>query len=278
MADYKNQHIIPQIYLKLFGFSRFFKSEIWFVSVKDLKENKWQDREIGKFLSENYIYTLENYKEIHELIIERDLNGAIETRIPIIIDQLESGLLDQNVQLGIAETAANFLARTKRCREWLKGWISREDFRDFFEIIIEFEGFNDAQKENIFNSYKEMSEKDAINSLMVTYMNHTSKQLKSASIEVLKSTRENPFFTTDNPVTLINDIGYGEIGRKEMEIYFPLSNTILIRFYWHNKGEPIQRSIKNISRVEYHNFHREVIPMSAQRFIISPIEKSILGK
>lgn len=59
MPEYKNQHIIPQVYLKEFGFTKMFKSEKWFVSVKNLEKGKWEDREIKKFLTENYAYTLE---------------------------------------------------------------------------------------------------------------------------------------------------------------------------------------------------------------------------
>lgn len=89
MPEYKNQHIIPQVYLKQFGFTKKFKSEKWFVSVKNLEKGNWEDREIKKFLSENHAYTLETYKEIHDLIIEKDLNGRIEKRIPLVIEQLK---------------------------------------------------------------------------------------------------------------------------------------------------------------------------------------------
>ncbi|WP_235299758.1 DUF4238 domain-containing protein [Portibacter marinus] len=279
MPAHKNQHLIPQVYLKQFGFKKqFTKGKKWFVSVKNLETKKWEDREIKKFLAENHAFTLENYKEIHELIIEKDLNSRIEARIPKVIKQLQDGELTENIQLAIAETTANLLCRTKALRNWLKGWLKRDDFRDFFDIIVEFEGLSDDEKDSIFNSYISMSQKDAVNSLMVAYMNHTSKQLRSASIEVLKGSNEAQYFTSDNPVVLMNDIGYGQIGKKEMEIYFPLSNTILIRFYWHDKDHPEERVIKEVSKEEYDYFHREVLIYSADKFIISPIEKSLLGR
>ncbi|MFZ1704896.1 MAG: DUF4238 domain-containing protein [Saprospiraceae bacterium] len=278
MGKYKNQHIIPQVYLKHFGFPRQFKTEIWFVSVKNLENGKWEDREIENFLSDTHIYTLETYKEVHEFIIENDLNGGIENRINVVIDQLNSGKLTANIQLALAETTANFLARTYRHRKWLEGWLNRENFRDFFEILVEFEGYSEEEKNNIFDSYTAMSCKEAINSLMVSYMNHTSKQLISASIEVLITSKDKPYFTSDNPVSIMNEVGYGEIGRDEMEIYFPLSDTILLHFYWHEIEKPIERIIKNISDQDYEYFHREVILKSADKFIISPIDKSLLGK
>lgn len=278
MGNYKNQHIIPQGYLKQFGFTKNFQTEIWFVSVKNLENGKWEDRVIEKFLSENHTYTLETYKEVHELIIEIDLNGGIEKRIPVVVDQLNGGELNENIQLAIAETTANFLARTNRHREWLKGWLKRDNFCDFFEIIVEFEGFSKEDKDRIFKSYSMMSEKEAVNTLMVSFMNHTSKQLRSASIEVLVTSKDKPFFTTDNPVTIVNRVSYGEIGKDEMEIYFPLSDTLLVHFYWHEKGKPIERRIREITDKENEYFHLDVIPMSADRFIISPINKSLIGK
>lgn len=278
MKTNKNQHIIPQVYLKQFGFIKKFKTEKWFISVKNLEKNVWEDREIKNFLSEIHRYTLENYKEIHDLIIEKDLNGGIELRIPIVIDQLQAGKLTPNIQLALAETTANFLARTNRYREWQKGMLKQANFRNLFNNIIEFENYTEELKNNIFSSYSTMSENDAINSLMVFYMNHTSKQLQFASIEVLISTKKKPFFTTDNPVTLINGIGYGQIGEQEMEIYFPLSDTILIHFYWHKKGNPIQRTIRSINEAEYKYFHTTIIPMAIDKFIISPIDKSLMKR
>jgi hypothetical protein len=277
MGNY-NQHIIPQVYLKQFGFKKKFKTEIWFVSVKNLENGEWEDREIEKFLSQNHIFTLESFKAVHEFIIEKNLNGGIEKRIKVVTDQLKAGELTDNIQLAIAETAANFLARTNRHRKWLKGWLKRDNFHEFFKIIVEFEGLNEEEMEKLFNSFSTITQKEAVNLLMVFYMNHTSKQLRSASIEILLTSKDKPYFTTDNPVTIVNDLGYGQIGKDEMEIYFPWSDTILIHFYWHKKGNPIERRFRDITDKENEYFHREIIPISADRFIISPIEKSLLGR
>jgi hypothetical protein len=278
MAKYKNQHIIPQTYLKQFGFLKKYKKEIWVVYAKNLETGKWNDYVIEKFLSQNHIYTLENYKEIHDLIIEKDLNGGIETRIPILIKQLLSGELNPNIHLAIAETTANFFSRANKLREWFKGWLGRDDFCEFIRFMLVFDEYNEEQKDRICNSYQTMSEKDAINSLMVSYMNYCSKLLRTASIEVLTSSEDNPFFTSDNPVALVGEHGYGGISMEGTQIYFPLSNKLLIRFYWHEKGESINRSIREITEEEWHYYHEEIIPQSADRFIISPIDGSLLGR
>ncbi len=275
----KNQHMIPQVYLKLFGFKKKFKTEICFVSVRDIQKGIWQDREIGNFLSENYLYNLDSYKEISNFIIEINLNGQIETRLPKILTQLKNAIeITPNLHMAIAETTANFLCRNKLVLTWIKGWFKNKNFREFFDMITKGAFMDKAKADFIFNEYLALPEKDKVNTIMVHYMHYVSIVLRKASIEVLKGNEKLLFFTSDNPVSLMNDIELGELEKDEMDVYFPISPKFLIRFYWQDKSLEIQRNIVDISPELYDFYHEEVIPNSALNFIISPIDKSLIGK
>lgn len=190
MSKYRNQHLLPKVYLKQFGFIKKFKTEKykiekWFVCAKNLEKGKWEHREIEKFLSKNHIYTLEEYKEISKFIIENDLNGGIEKRLPILVKQLHSNEINSNIHMALAETTANFMSRTNLFRQWVEGWIERENFRDFFNMTFNPNGYSKKQIDRVFESYKNMTTKDAVNSLMVQYMNYASAVLHHSSIEIL---------------------------------------------------------------------------------------------
>lgn len=270
-----NQHLIPQVYLRQFGFTKQFCTggkviEKQFVCVKNITKGKWEHREIGKFLSKNHIYTLEEYKEISKFIIENDLNGCIDKRLPILVKQLHSNELNPNIHMALAETTANFMARTNLFRQWVEGWFERENFRDFFDMTFNPNGYNKIQIERVFESYKNMTTKDAVNSLMVQYMNYASAVLRHSSIEVLVSNDDRLHFTSDNPVYFLNNLGFGEIQDSKMVILFALSPNLLLKFYCSEKGN-IQRNIREITNEEQNNYN-EIVPTFAQNFIISPID------
>lgn len=278
MSKHKDQHIIPQVYLKLFGFKKAFKTEIWFVSVRDLEKGIWQDRMIEAFLTESYAYNLDSSREVSRLIIEKKLNWGIENRIHQILSQLEEDKINPNIQMAIAETTANFLCRSNNVRNWIQDCFAKLNFRDFFNMIT-VGAFNSSDKADfIFKEYLALPEKDRVNTIMVHYMHYVSVVLQKASIEIIKGSDKFLFFTSDNPVSLMNEIGFGEIERGEMEIYFPLSSKFLIRFYWNNDSKEIKRTITNVTEELYSFYHKEVVPNSALNYIISPIDKSLVGK
>jgi len=277
MAEYKNQHIIPQVYLKQFGFKKTYtNSDVWCVSVYDIKKATWSDRVIKKFLTESYAYNLDSYEEVSKFYLEKDLNGAIEGRLPKIVSQLERGLLSENIHMAIAETTANFLCRSNNVRNWIKGWFEDDNLRDFFDMITKGAFESKHKADFVFKEYQTLPLKDRINTYMVHYMNYVAIVLRKASIEIIKGNNEFLYFTSDNPVSLMNKLGFGEIEREKMEMYFPISPFFLIKFYWSKKDKSIERKFIDANKNIYDCYHKEVVLNSAINYIISPIDKSLV--
>jgi len=247
------------------------------VSVKNIEKDKWEDREIRRFLGEKDIYKLEDVQVISEMIIENKLNGGIEGKLPKIIDELDcKDIIHPNTHLAIAENTANFLCRNISVRNWIQGWLKKDNLREFFDFIIKATSSDTAANEKVFNNTNQLPEKDKINTYMVLYMNYVSNLLRSASIEVIVGTEEYQYFTSDNPVCLEGIDGYGKLEDDEMEIYFAISNKYLIKFYWHNEGEQQERKFIEVSKTIYDKYHDEILPAMAINFIICPMSREKL--
>jgi len=215
---------------------------------------------------------------VSKFIIEKQLNWGIENRLPRIISQLEKGKITPNIHMAIAETTANFLCRNNNVRNWIKGWFSKENFRNFFDMITEGAFDSPEKADFVFKEHLSLPEKDGINSIMVYYMDYVGIVFRQASIEVIKGNDEFLFFTSDNPVNLMNNVGFGEIEKTEMEVFFPISSKFLIRFYWNNSSDEIERNIIDVTSELYDFYHKEVVPNSALNYIISPINNSLIDE
>lgn len=283
----KHQHIIPQVYLRQFGFTKF-RNE-WFVSVKNQKNGKWEDREVRRFLVGKEFYTLSIYRNISNLILENDLNGKIENRLPKIIDYLNyiaSGdKIHRAIHMDLAETTANFLCRSELVINWLKGWYTRSDVRLFFDIITEGQFGEEISPDHIFNVTMSYPEKDKTLTLMVFLMQHIKLILCNAKMTIFKNQSHFYLLTSNNPVNLVN-VGLGELPVHKMEIYFPLTKDYLIYFYWDESVIEVESiksilendSIQDINEELYNHFALNILTPFADKVIILPTDKSNLGR
>lgn len=277
------QHIVPQVYLKGFGFQKPEFNNRWFVSVKDKYKKEWQDRDIEKFLGEKALYDLEETIELPKNILEKQLHGIIENRIPKIIKYLdENKSIHPAIHLDIAETTANFLCRSKRVLTWIEK-IMKKQPRDFWDHISKGkEVFEDEEdREHIFLDLLEMNEKDRRNNLMVHFMLHVKLILSNANLIVFRNPGPFYMFTSDNPVQVWN-AGYGELIKPNCEIFFALTRDYLIYFYWDSSKcavksvQPILQNgaIIDISEEFADYYATKVVPTVADQFIISPLDKT----
>ncbi len=283
MAQY--QHVVPQVYLKQFGFQKNeFGKEKWFVSVWNIERKNWEEngREIKRFSGKNNIYDLDNCIEISNRSIENDLNGKIEGRFPKIIKRLDkSTMVTENLQLAIAETTANFLCRSLWALDWLKGWRTKENFRDFFDLIID-DKFSDKTKSDSFFfdilTLNTFTEKDVINRLMIFLTSHVSDILCKASITIIKGGESFLFYTSDNPVILRN-VNLGNLEDQNMEIFFPISPKYLVYFYWNSNKcsnnslstKLYDKAIFDVDKEIYDFFNKTILLEFAENFIICPV-------
>jgi len=277
----QKQHLVPQVYLKGFGFQKEEFGGKWFVHVKNLKDGKWQDREIKALLREKNFYDIEANPTNTIRILEKELHGKIETRFPKIITYLyENTQITRAIHLDIAETTANFLCRSKNVLLWIENILKIKP-RKFWNIITEYNWNLHIDKDELFNRMIVLPEKDRRNKFMVYFMFHVKLILANAKLTVFKNTKGLLLFTNDNPVQLPNT-GFGELVKPDFECFFALNPDLLAYFYWKTntiKVESIKEKLKNdeitVLTEELYEFHLQgIIKNLVDEFIISPYKYS----
>lgn len=281
------QHIVPQVYLRGFGFQKPEFGKKWFVSVTDIDEVGWHDREIKKFLGENNLYDLTiNHQSIPNTIIEKNLHGPIEGRFPKIVDYLDKNTyIHRAIHLDIAETTANFLCRSKLVLDWIQNMINIKPI-EFWNVISENNGIFESEelREMQYDELMKLPIKDRIINFMLFFMLHVKLILSNAQLTVFKNFHDLVLFTNDCPVQ-INNVGFGEIAKPEFELYFALTKDYLVYFYWNDKNckvtsiRPllINDTVQELNPELYVYFCKHILKLMVNKFIIAPMNRSLLG-
>ncbi len=281
------QHIVPQVYLKGFGFQKPEYGNKWFVSVKDINQDYWHDREIKKFLGENDLYDLTlNHQNIPNKIIENKLHNPIENRFPKIVEYLDSStFIHREMHKDIAETTANFLCRSKLVLDWIENILNNKA-REFWHIISDKNGIFETEEHREMQYCELMKQpiKDRTINFMLFFMLHVKLILNNARLTVFKYFHDYILFTNDCPVQIKN-VGFGEIVKPEFELYFALTKNYLIYFYWDSKSceltsiQPllINDKIQPMNQELYKYFCNQIILLMVNKYIIAPTNRSFLG-
>lgn len=276
------QHIVPQVYLKLFGFQREGIPKRWFVSVNQYGKSGWKYRDIKKFLGEYNLYDLESNQTIR--IIETG-NGKIEDRIRKIISYLDKNdIIQPEIHMDLAETVANFLCRSKICLEWITN-ISNTKPNEFWELITNQSSLFESEdiRAKVFEGLIGLPKKEIRNNLMLFYMDFVKQILCKMNLVVFKNADEFYLFTSDHPVKLL-DAGFGELLNYKFQIYFPLTPNYLIYFYWNTddcKVNSVKKSLQNgkVSKLNnelYDYYCNDVLTNMVENFIVAPIDAKLL--
>ncbi|MHB8070230.1 MAG: DUF4238 domain-containing protein [Desulfobaccales bacterium] len=220
----KIQHYVPQFLLKQFSFGK--NSQVW---VFDKKTGGKFKSHIKNVASENGFYNFQF--EEGEYTIEPSLS-EIETHASKIIKDIVrknsiADLSDED-RLFLSHFFALQFVRTKQFRQL---------FKDLSEII---KNTFDTRGEDIskIKDYIELDDNTVklhgIRSLLRS--GEYAPYFLDKSWILFRTTKSQPLYISDNPVTLQNMIDHGPYGNiglavKGIEIYFPLSDTLSLGMF-----------------------------------------------
>lgn len=241
MADTiaKNQHYVPRFILKRFTTDE--KEQIW---VYDKLEKKKFQTNIKNIASETGFYNIkiENSTFSVEPALGQieDLNANI---IKKIIDCESIGTLTEKEKYYLSFFVVLQLVRGKHYRNLLVDMVK---------------GVNEAAKQKGWNTGEaplmpEPSEEEVkihgIRSVL-TCDKYVPYILNKKWL-LFKTTKNNPLYISDNPVTLHNYLNRGPGGSlglavKGVEIYFPLSSSLCLTFFCPLNVDPIINGSKRL--------------------------------
>lgn len=245
----QNQHKIPQVYLRKFGFQ---KNEHWKISILNQGEKFTRQKSIESFLSCDNFFDIES-EDINIIRIFEKLNCDLENEYNNIISELDiyGKLSDKNYILLIT-LVANLIVRTDYWRTIILEILKSPEKKNFLKVIIghnciNIDEFKDLENQTFFKILLEDNSESVLNRVLIYFIDHLMKRLKEFDIIIIKSQSDKPWFTSNNPVVAHNRTHRLEIMAKESELYFPISPQYLAYIHCNlsNDKENPLRSLKS---------------------------------
>lgn len=237
----KNQHYVPRFILKRFTER---KDQIWAFDKKRHRKFKTNIKNIG---AETGFYNF-NFKG-YEVSFEPSL-GEIEGSVSSIIKRI---IRDKSIAVTDEQriVLSNFFAlQFVRTPQWRHMW---NDMTKSLTQALRDRGLDPEDLEG----YEEPSDERAKLQHMRQVYKHRefAPHFYNKTWVLLKTTQKNPFWISDNPVSLqnLNDFGFfGNIGLavKGIEIYFPISKTLSIGMWCTSHEEEFKQMYDKYLRIK----------------------------
>ena len=243
-TDVKKQHTVPRFLLDHFGFGKKNKKRRLFTFDKQ-NEREFQ-QSVFDATTRNTFYNISNHPEKASL---EPILGIYETKAAPIIKKIISAnnisCLSEDEQIIIATFAAIQRARSFGELQRINHAISALSGK------LEGMGASPEQIEQELGS-EEASERKILFLKMILDQDDVITHIMNKSWIIYETDKTNPFYISDNPITLHNDIDMGfygnlGIGLKGIQIHLPLSTTLTLAFTCPSIAE---RAIKSKRQVE----------------------------
>lgn len=254
----KIQHYVPQFVLKNFSFGK--KHQVY---VYDKHTNKSFKTNVKNVASENGFYDLTI--EGVDLTIEPSL-AEIERHAAPLIKRIAK---EENISW-LTEEDKSFLSyffaiqfvRTKQHRNM---W---DNLTETLVEALSSKGINPEDLEGYYQQTEEDTKMAGIRSVLNS--DEFAPHFHDKCWILFKTTKQHPFYTSDNPICLqnMNDFGpYGNIGLavKGIEVYFPISTCLVLGMYCRSLEEQIRDGHEKFNKILLMN------PLLAAQAVKDPI-------
>lgn len=230
----KNQHRIPQVYLRQWCF-RDAVSKAEKLSVMKRFDPQTHYKSVKSFTTESNLFDSSLHEAGHERHFDK-LCITVEHNYTKVLKALNNNIYDEQTRIYLSEFISNIFVRQQKTYNFFREIIQHSDVRKkFFNEITIFD--EDASPELTKAVLEEMAidPDHTIDSKTSTFILPAWKHFKIAFSRfnhvILKAGDQTPWLTTDNPVILTESLDDGWIISQRTEIYFPISKNYLLYMY-----------------------------------------------
>jgi len=263
MSEPKNQHIIPQCYLKQFVDPHTPAGQEPYVWIFDKKSKKGKKKAPKNILAETDFYTIKLESGGKDYSIEKTLSQIESEYSSIFERKIKPKLpIDDYEHVVVCVFVAAMFQRTLAQRENIEGMLDQ-----MIEMTQAMEQGNGLPPKRSAELKREKENAHKIN--LVQMIPRIAEILIRMNLAFLCSSKKGSFITSDTPCFMFNpDLQwqrfYGPgLGQKHVEVRMPLSPEISIDFSWINN----LRGYLNIDTDLVHELNRMVFGYSNQYFI-----------
>lgn len=263
MSEPKNQHIIPQCYLKQFVDINTPPGQEPYVWIFERGTKRGKKKAPKNILSETDFYTLKVKSGEKDYTIEKTL-AQIESDYASVFDKkIKSKIsLDDYEHLVLCAFVAAMLQRTLKQKENIEGF-----FDQMISMTEQMEKVHGVPPKKSLELKKE--KEDAHKISVMQMIPHITKILMRMNLAFLCSNRRSSFIASDSPCYLFNSrlqfqrfYGPG-LGQKHVEVRMALSPEISLCFSWVNN----LRGYLEVDTDMVHESNRMTFGHSHQYFI-----------
>ncbi len=245
----QDQHKIPQVYLKQFGYVD--ANNQWKASVMERGGTFTRQKSIKSFTALTNVFDIDSHDPVITRIFEK-LNCDLENGYHEIIADLDTkGNLSDKSYAFLLQLIANLIIRSDYWRETILDLLNTPGKARFLRFITGHHCKNEQEYKAIDQQpfYKiliESSPDKALNRAMLYFMDHLMLRLWNYEIVIIQSQEDKSWWTSTNPVVVHNQINGMEIFTNKSEIYFPISPTYLAYLHY-KKSEDQVNSLRALT-------------------------------
>jgi hypothetical protein len=242
--DRQNQHKIPRVYLKKFGYRN--RNNQWMLSVMARGEQSARQKSIGSFTPVPNIFDIDSEDPRIQRMFE-EINGNLESSYNIILNDLqETGALSERSFAYLLQLIANLIVRDDVWREQVRFLLDSDVKANFLKSILGHhcrneEEFGRIEELDFYRNLADLPTQEALSRVLLCFIDHLLLRLRHFEIVFLRTTPEKPWFTSTSPVVVHSRTAPFELFAVETEIYFPLSPDFLT--YGHFPGSADQNNV-----------------------------------
>lgn len=231
----QNQHKIPQVYLKKFGYQR---NGQWLLSVIRQGETFTRQKSVKSFTIATNLFDIDCDDPRIPRMFE-GLNCDLENEYNNIVKDLEANKkLSEKSYAFLIQIIANLIVRSDYWRDWVLRILNHENKERFLRAILghhckDKEDFSKIHKKPFYRILVDSPADEVINRVLIYFIDHFLIRLWYYEIVIVESQEGKPWYTSTNPVVVHNRMGPFNIFNRESEIYFPITPKHMA--YLHHK-------------------------------------------
>lgn len=226
-TEVKKQHTVPRFLLDNFGFEKGGKAKKLYTYDKHSERSYIQS--VYDASTRNTFYNIENHPDKHSLEpILGEIEAEASSAIRKIIEKESLSSLTNDEKTQIAVFVVIQKARTYHGFQSIKALVS-----GLGERLMSM----GAEPEDLPGLIGSQDHSDLKNFFLKTVLNHVdhAEHILNKSWILYKTSEKYPYYISDNPVTLYNDIDMGLWGNlglavKGIQIHLPLSSKLTLAF------------------------------------------------
>lgn len=226
-TDVKKQHTVPRFLLNNFGFDKGGKVKQLYTF--DKQSERSYPQSVYDASTRNSFYNIEKHPEKYSLepiLCEVEAEASSAIRKVVEEESLASLTEDEKIQIAVFVVIQK--SRTYHGLQSIKGLIN-----GFGDHLLK----RGAQPEDLTRLIGSQHDSDLKNFFLEMVLKHEqhADHILNKSWILYKSCEEQPYYISDNPVTLHNDIDMGFFGNlglavKGIQIHLPISSRLTIAF------------------------------------------------